>query len=563
MTGNRQLFWAFLFLLTCFFMATFYLASHRSLCETLEAESALIAKAFYEGRAHLINQLNGMQDLDKPPGFYWLISGLYSVSPSWEVAARLPSLGSVALFLFLFWRFSGHFRLDKSFFVIWGLIFIFCPKIFWMSQIARMDLLFSLLCFISIYFFIRSILSVERDIELDPDNLNKGFLIAFFIFSGLSVMVKGPLGALLIFGTVGIFLIVSKRFNLIREIFLSPYVLVFFVICLPWYVYVTFKTDFRFFYRFILEENISRFSSLLPGGSFKEFNHSPPTRYLVYLLTGFFPWSLLIPLWCYKIVRGWHAVRFETKLFFIYFWFVFIFFSLATSKRSDYILPLYPAASFLCANFLIDPKNDGFLTYSLKAVCWLLVTLFLCLFLMGVYVHFCGYSLLLSVSKAQEDVVAFILSILDSQYLLFLFLFLIFLGLIILYKRDKYQQLVSFFMVATGSCFLVMGVFTLPAIYKGKDVRPFCNKVNSIVNSTPLYYAGFWDEECTFYLNRVINKLDINKVEHIMSNSSQKVFFIVDKKRLRLMKKKEIRFYIILKDSSLVLRPLFLVSRSR
>ncbi len=560
MTGNRPLFWAFLFFLACFFTASFYLASHRSLCETLEAESALIAKAFYEGRAHLINQLNGKEDLDKPPGFYWLISGLYRVSPSWEVAARLPSIGSLVLFFFLFWKLSQYLRLDKGFLALWCLVFVFCPKIFWMSQIARMDLLFSSLCFLSIYFFIRIVSSVGKDAEVDPGKLNKNFLTAFFLTAGLSVMVKGPVGAVLIFGTVGIFLIVSKRFYLIREIFLSPYMLVFLAVCLPWYVYVILKTDFRFFYRFILEENLSRFSSLLPGGSFKEFNHSPPTRYLVYLLTGFFPWSLMVPLWCYTTVKGWRSIRPEIKVLFVYFWFVLVFFSLATSKRSDYILPLYPAASFLCANFLMAPQNKGLFTYALKGISCLLVTLFLCLFLTGVYIHFLDYSLLLSVMKAQEDVAAFILSTLTSQYLLFLLLFFIFLGPILI-NRTRGKQLLPFFMAAAASFFLVTGMFTLPAIYKGKDVRPFCKKVIRIVGSSPLYYAGFWDEECTFYLDRTINKLDMDKVNSIMNNSSKKVFFIVDKKRLKLMKKKGIRFSIIFKDNSLVLRPLFLVSR--
>ncbi len=564
MTGNKHLFWAFSFFVACFLVSSFYLASHRSLCETLEAESALIAKAFYEGKATLINQLNGKEDLDKPPGFYWLICSLYNISPSWEVAARLPSLGSVALFLFLFWKISEHFNLNKHLMFFWGFIFMFCPKTFWMSQVARMDMFFGFLCFLSLCFFLKAISGIEKDEQQGAQQLNKGPILALFLSSGLAVMVKGPLGAILIFGTIVIYLLLDKRPYLIKKIFFTPHVIVFFIVCLPWYIYVVFETDFRFFHRFILEENLSRFTSLLPGGSFKEFNHSPPTRYLVYLLTGFFPWSMLIPFWCYKFIKSWHDLRLETRLFFIYFGFVFLFFTIATSKRSDYILPLYPAASFLCASFLTSVGRDKLLRYSIGFIVWFLFTVSLCLALVGGYVHFEGYVPLLSVLKQKNNVIiTFILYNISGQYPLFVLLSLVFFVGLMMYKKIKDQQFIAFFVASAGLLFLVIGISFLPAIYRGKDVRPFCQRVNKIVCSRALYYAGFWDEECTFYLDRVVEKLDLNEVARVMEDSSQKIFFIVDKKRLKWMKKKGIRFFIIVREANLVLRPLFLVSGRR
>ncbi len=557
--------WAFGIFVVCFFSASFYLASHRSLCETLEAESALVAKAFFTGKATLINQLNGKEDLDKPPGFYWLIAALYNVSPSWEVAARLPSILAIALFLFLFWKVAKISGFDKRLYILWAFSFLFCPKIFWMSQIARMDLFFSALCFLSIYFFIMAIGPGQAIEEAKTHPLKQQYLLYFYISTALAVMFKGPLGAVLIFGTVFFFLLFEKRPRLFKDIFFSPYLLVFLALSIPWYVYVTIKTDFRFFHRFILEENLSRFTNLLPGVSIKEFNHSPSTRYVVYLLTGFFPWSLLVPIWLYKVFKTWKLQDSTSKVFFIYFCFLFLFFSLAMSKRSDYILPLYPAAAFFSARLLFEDKKVKFLKNFWSGTSLFLCVIFFILFLSGAYFSLYGDNFIQAsfIKQEQRELASFLIKIISNEYLLFFMPFLGFAAFLAKFRKREGEQSVSFFFICGAISILVVGIVTLPALYKGKDARPFCLQVKRIVGSSPLYYAGFWDEECTFYLDRIIEKLPLQKAAKLLQTSSRSdekgLFFIIDKKRYSRLKKMGISFKVEYKDKKLVLRPLFLV----
>ncbi len=556
----------FLFFLACLLLGASYLSYERSLCETLEAESAIIARAYATGQARFINQLDGKEDLDKPPLYYWVIAGFSFFAPNWEMAARLPSLLSLAIFVLLFFAISASMTRTGPFFFLWSVMFLFCPKILWMGQIARMDMFFSATCFLALFFFMKGagLLNVENDGER-PNIIEGRYLAGLFVSAAASVMMKGPLGAILIFVPIILFVLAERRFVLLKRVFLSPYLLLFLALCLPWYAYVTVKTDFRFFHRFILEENLSRFTSLLPGGGFKEFNHSPSTRYLVYFLTGFFPWSLMALFWIPAFLRKWMALRPVSRFFLLDFAFVFIFFSMAVSKRSDYILPLYPAAAFLGAEYALFQGKPSTLSRLMRFVIVLVMAICGLLAVAGILSHFLDVSAIFAHAFHVKNpaLIPFFVSILKSQTLLFLFLALSFLLVLVFgirrFSKDRPAIAQDSFNILAGLLICCLMLFTLPAIYKGKDARPFCRNVVEIVGEKPLYYGGFWDEECSFYLKRKVTRVDISKVEYLFKKRDKQVFFILDGKRYRLLKKGGLNFPLEYRDKGLVLRTLVLV----
>ena len=558
---------AFFFFLACFFLGAVYLSFERSLCETLEAESALIARAYVTGQAHFVNQLNGQEDLDKPPLYYWMIAGFSLFSPNWEVAARLPSIVALLLFLLLLFKMSRTSNRTHLFFFLWSVMFLFCPKILWMSQVARMDLIFSAWCFTALCFFIigAGLLNNDKSSNRMSHVIKGKYLAGLFVSTAIAVMIKGPLGAILVLSPIILFVLLERRFNLLRQLFLSPYFLLFLVLCLPWYVFVTLKTDFRFFHRFILEENLARFTNLLPG-DLKEFNHSPPTRYITYFLVGFFPWSLMVPLWMIHFVKRWKELEPFTKLLFIYFIFVFLFFSLAISKRSDYILPLYPAAAFLGTEFILGAGKPLVFPRLIRLVTSIFLATFTLLALAGLFSHFFDAPSVLATtfSIKKSALTSFMLAILKEQTLLFLFLALASLLTLLYVSRpsikDKPGALFTCFNLLAGLVVASVMLFTLPSIYKGKDARPFCKKVERIVGKSPLFFGGFWDEECSFYLNRRIMRIDINEAADIFRERHKQVYLILDGKRSRRLKVKGIDFPFKYEDKSLVLRTLILVS---
>ncbi len=553
--------------------ACVYLSCTRGLSETLEAESAEIAREFTEGSSLVINHLNGREDLDKPPLFYWAIALSSKITPDWEIAARLPSLVSAGLIMFLFFRLSmlppappfmpRSPRPDpKMLFAVSSLVFLTSPKVFWMSQIARIDMSFTGACFFSIYAFCQYLEKTDRSEE---KQMPQGAPWGFFISSAAAVMLKGPVGAIITFIPAGLFLILEKRWRLMRHVFLGKGMLFFLLIAVPWFVAATLETDFRFFHRFILEENLSRFTDLIPGGTYKDFNYSPLTRYPVYFLTGFFPWSLIVPFWIWDVVRNWKRQDDISRLLFIYIVFVFCFFSAAISKRSDYILPLYPAAAFLSTRYLLTEKGSTIMRFLSAAVFTLVIMagagLSISALLMGhmepqvILSHFSHLS--------RPEVPVYFLKRMPEFLPAFLILFLAGLsGIYFCLKSRNAQEkegIFSAYALHVAIIFLLAGLVFLPAVYRQKDARKFCQGAARIIAGRPLYYFGFWDEECTFYLHRHIPKLSHELFEEKIKRKD-KIFLILEEEEFGKLKGRGISFPFVYRKDTPLMRPLVLVS---
>jgi len=239
---------------------------------------------------------------------------------------------------------------------------------------------------------------------------------------------------------------------------------------------------------------------------------------------------------------------------------------MALSKRSDYILPLYPASAFLGAEYVLLGGNPFILSRLIRFVTVLVMAICGLLVVVGIFSHFLDVSAIFSrvLYVRNPALISFFVSILKSQTLLFLFLALssllvLFFGIRIFSKGRPATVLASFNILA-GLLVCCLMLFTLPAIYKGKDARPFCSKVEEIVGEKPLFYGGFWDEECSFYLKRKVTRIDISRVEDLFKNRNEQIFFILDGKRYRLLKRRGLRFPLEYRDKGLVLRTLVLVS---
>ena len=547
-----------------------YLACTRGLTETLEAESAEIAREFTEGASLLINHLNGREDLDKPPLFYWAIALFSYITPSWKLAARLPSLLSALLILFLFYRISRYYcsyqplqdigmQAHPMAPVLAGFIFISSPKVFWMSQVARMDMSLTAACFLAICSFYKYVGTKGQEAgHRDPP-------FTFFIAAACSVMIKGPVGAILIFIPAAIYLASEQEWPLIRKIFLGKGMVLFLILTVPWFVTATLATDFRFFHRFILEENISRFTSLIPKASCKEFNYSPIYLYPVYFLTGFFPWSLAAPVWTYSIIKSWKEQDHLSKLLLIYSLFIFIFFSIAMGKRSDYILPLYPAAAFLTARYLMHGVNAW------KIMKFLSVLTFVLLSSAGAAAACLCYAIKYARPETLSSIFPAMAGSASGTWLmqtapsflpgLVVLAVIASSGAWISLRHDERTgleyQLVSHALHITA-VFILAGIVILPPIYRQKDASHFCMDISGITAGEPLYYYGFWDEQCTFYLHRQIDKLPRSELQKMLRNE-EKACIIMQERKFKKLKQDGISFPFSFTGHSPALTPLVLV----
>ena len=119
-------------------------------------------------------------------------------------------------------------------------------------------------------------------------------------------------------------------------------------IAVSWYVLALFQGGGEFFQRQILDENVFRFFASEKGGPSREHTL---LYYLPTLFVGMLPWSLFLPALGFTLYRSGDIWR-EKKQLYLLIWVgvEFLFFTLASGKRSNYVLPLYPALALCCSD---------------------------------------------------------------------------------------------------------------------------------------------------------------------------------------------------------------------
>ena len=104
-----------------------------------------------------------------------------------------------------------------------------------------------------------------------------------------------------------------------------------------------------------------------------------------------------------------------------------------------------------------------------------------------------------------------------------------------------FEEFVNFSLVATATWLIAAGA-VLPFIYHCKDLRQWCNKIEHIVQSSPLYTYHFWDEECAFYLDRpTIKRLHKDELEKLMFKHHSPIFVLARPKDVKRLEKAGIK----------------------
>ncbi|HLW65223.1 MAG TPA: glycosyltransferase family 39 protein [Gemmataceae bacterium] len=100
----------------------------------------------------------------------------------------------------------------------------------------------------------------------------------------------------------------------------------------------------------VFRENIRRF--------YNPVNHRGPVYLYVYVIFGLLaPWSALLPAALWQGLTSWRAGERKWRFALVYFASVFLFFTLAASRRSYYLLPVLPAAAMLIGQLLASPRE--------------------------------------------------------------------------------------------------------------------------------------------------------------------------------------------------------------
>lgn len=317
--------------------------------------------------------LSSVPFFEKPIMVYWVCAASLRVFGMSEFAARLPAaLATLATTLLVV--LSGKKWFGKRAGLLAGLVYATAPMTILDGRQMTTDSLLVL-------WFTGAMLALQA---------KRPFL--FWTMCALSILTKGIIGILL--PTLVIFALLFKSHATFSRKPVFPFLTVSFreiswfdvngkikrmrpllgiallmLIVLPWHIAIWraggHDSEGRTWVQeYLIRQHVGRFQGI------DKVHNAPFFTYIGYLLIGFFPWACFIPM-AFRVPKmnsqvethsrstgeknrnaysKPHAVYADFAL--VWFWTIFIFFSISSAKLPTYIVPAYPAAAALVGRWL-------------------------------------------------------------------------------------------------------------------------------------------------------------------------------------------------------------------
>jgi 4-amino-4-deoxy-L-arabinose transferase-like glycosyltransferase len=332
-------------LLTIFGIAFFQTLGRFPLIEPDEGRYAEIPREMLERCDFITPLLNYVKYFEKPPLHYWLNALFMSIFGRNEFAARFAGalMGLLAVLLTyhvgrkLFGRRSG---------LLAALILGTCTGFLAQARLNITDMTLTCTLSASLAFFI---------VAAREDERHKGrYYYLSYLCAALAVLAKGLIGIVFPGAIIFLYLLLTKRWRLLREMRLATGILLFLLIAAPWFVLVSLRNP-EFAHFFFIHEHFERFLTKVHG------RYQPFWFFIPVLIGTMLPWSLFIPAACRGVWRERHGAEGSSRLYLL-IWaaFIFLFFSKSDSKLVPYILPVFPALALLMGDALAKILDGEF-----------------------------------------------------------------------------------------------------------------------------------------------------------------------------------------------------------
>ena len=327
-----------------------------------EPREAIVAYSMLEHGNWILPVNNGDEIAFKPPLLHWCIAGISALTGAvTEFTSRFPSAIATALMTLVGFLFYAR-RKNTEIALLMGLITITNFEVHRAAYACRVDMLLSALIVMALYALYRWI---ENDMKGIP-------WLAWALMAG-AALTKGPVGVVLPCGVAGAYLLLRGHnfFSLLWR-----YGLLAIAALLPlfaWYFAAYYEPHGgERFLQLIYEENILRFT-----GGMTYASHINPWHYNVMtVITGLVPYTLIVIMalpFCWKYIKRAFTGS-ALKSFFTFktfrqmddlelyslmsFLVIFIFYCIPASKRSVYLLPIYPFLAYFLAEFILWVRKE-------------------------------------------------------------------------------------------------------------------------------------------------------------------------------------------------------------
>jgi len=323
-----------------------------------EPRYAEVAREMLVRRDFITPTLGGLPWFEKPPLLYWMMMLSYRVLGVSEYAVRLgPAICGLLTGVFVYWigstvdEANRNDRADEKAVVVsraigrWSaLVWLSSLGAIGFSRGATFDIVLTMTVSGALAcFFVFEVRTRSDNDGVRPAN---SLLIAFFFFAGLSLLAKGLIGFVIIFGVVAIYFIVRRESPTTR--FAKSFIWglpLSLAIAGIWYGPMIAKHGWTFIDQFIIQHHFARFVT-------NKYHHPGPIYFYLPVLVGLaLPWTIVLAA-SFISARRWNwrgQLPRDRGLVFAVLWLLvpLVFFSFSGSKLTAYILPALPGAALL------------------------------------------------------------------------------------------------------------------------------------------------------------------------------------------------------------------------
>jgi 4-amino-4-deoxy-L-arabinose transferase-like glycosyltransferase len=289
-----------------------------------EARYSLIAVAMNESGNYVTPHIKNTIYLEKPPLVSWATALSFKILGENDFSARLFAALCAWGCILLSYFMGRHFRDEKT-----GLYAAAVLTIsgfhFFLGRINILDMPLTFFICLSIWL---GYLALKQQ--------NKKYLFYLFYFvCALTFLTKGLIGVVFPFAILIFWLIWTGQWRKILLLFSPIGILIFLIVVCPW-LYLAQKENSDFLWFFFVREHFLRFTTKMHGKT------EPFYYYLPVIIGGTIPWAVyLIKAWKNNILKDSILGKDSDKLLIIWLSFIFLFYTLSSSKLATYIAPLF------------------------------------------------------------------------------------------------------------------------------------------------------------------------------------------------------------------------------
>jgi len=450
---------------------------------------------------------NGRPYYIKPPLFNWLGSALALVNGKvTEYTSRLPSAAAAAIGLVLIYMLGkGLFGQRAG--LLSALILGTTPLYIEFGRWIQINMISTVMLTACLGLFYWGYADERR---------RTAAYLLMYVPAGLGTLNMGLVNAVMPAIVISLYLIAVKDFKHILRLKIGWGILIYLAIVAPWAILVMLQGE-HVRQAFVLS-NFTRY--------FGEFAHARPFYY--YLTTTppyFLPWFVYLPgafYLCFS--RHTAAQRRQLLLPFVWVAGLFVFFSLSNTKRSEYLLPIFPAMALLVGYAIdrgLEAPSGSLLRRRLLG--WPTYTLFGILAAAGVGVAVYGAIL----SRV------WLFTVLPLSLLLCLGAAAAFL----IFRRGRQLQsvLMVFFALVLSLTYSVGPIVAKKN--ENKSVKPFCNLILPYLPpGESLKMFRFYKLAIGIYTDRFVEEIDSAEALEKYFRTPAPVYIVTQEKEYRKIK---------------------------